>query len=91
MNDTQNYLEYGDDSYSCSSKCRNRFYKLFVPFDEFAESNLKEVQNLLTYDEKKNYFKQIVIGLNEIHSKNIIHRDLKPSNILISNARSCNR
>ena len=41
---------------------------------EYAESNLKDIQKLLTYDEKKNYFKQIVIGLNEIHSKNIIHR-----------------
>ena len=86
MNDTQNYLEYGDDSYSCSSEVSEIDFTnyLFLQM-EFAESNLKEVQNLLTYDEKKNYFKQIVIGLDEIHSKNIIHRDLKPSNILISN------
>jgi len=27
-------------------------------------------------------FKQILIGVNEAHSKNIIHRDLKPENIL---------
>ena len=90
MNDTQNYLEYGGDSYSgdsfsVSSEASDIDFTnyLFLQM-EYAESNLKDIQKLLTYNEKKNYFKQIVIGLNEIHSKNIIHRDLKPSNILIS-------
>jgi len=33
--------------------------------------------------EAKNIFRQIVAGLNYIHSKNICHRDLKPDNILL--------
>ena len=86
FNDTNNYLEYGDDSFSCSSDITDINYTnyLFLQMD-FANTNLKEIQSSLTYDEKKQYFRQIVVGLKEIHRKKIIHRDLKPSNILICN------
>ena len=50
---------------------------------EIADTNLKEIQNKLTYEEKRIIFRDIVLGLNQIHKQNIIHRDLKPSNILI--------
>ena len=33
----------------------------------------------------KYIFKQIIVGLGHIHSKNIIHRDIKLENILIDN------
>lgn len=85
-NDTNNYLEYGDESYSGSTESSETIFTnyLFVQM-EYADTNLKEIQKTLSYDEKKKYFKQIVEGLNKIHSENIIHRDLKPSNILIKN------
>ena len=87
-NDTNNYLEYGEESYSGSTESSDSIFTnyLFLQM-EFADTNLKEMQKNLTYDEKKDYFKQIVRGLNKIHSKNIIHRDLKPSNILIKDGR----
>lgn len=31
-----------------------------------------------------NYFMQIILGLEYLHSKGITHRDMKPQNILIS-------
>ena len=52
---------------------------------ELADCSLKDIQNNLDYTKKLDIFKQIVLGLDEIHSKNIIHRDLKPSNILLIN------
>ena len=81
-------MEYGEESNSLYSDISDIDYTnyLFIQM-EYAEFNLKDIQSNLTYEQKKDYFKQIVLGLNEIHSKNIIHRDLKPSNILIVNKK----
>ena len=39
------------------------------------------IQNL-SIEERKDYLKQILIGLNYTHNKWIIHRDIQLSNIL---------
>lgn len=40
-------------------------------------------QRALALEDAKLVFKQILRGLEEIHSKNIIHRDIKLENILL--------
>lgn len=45
---------------------------------------LMEDRKSLSREEVRNYFGQILNGLELIHSYHIIHRDIKPENILIS-------
>ena len=88
LTETNKYLDYSDDSFSESFSSSGSYpvndisNYLFLQM-ELASTNLKEIQNTVSYKEKRDIFKDIVLGLNEIHSNNIIHRDLKPSNILI--------
>eukprot|EP01062_Namystynia_karyoxenos_P025377 TRINITY_DN19986_c0_g1_i1.p1 TRINITY_DN19986_c0_g1~~TRINITY_DN19986_c0_g1_i1.p1 ORF type:complete len:408 (+),score=146.83 TRINITY_DN19986_c0_g1_i1:78-1226(+) len=39
----------------------------------------------LSEDLGKKYLRQMVIGLNYVHSQNVAHRDLKPENIMVKN------
>ena len=39
----------------------------------------------LTLAEAKYYLKNLVEGVNYIHSQHVVHRDLKPANLVISN------
>lgn len=47
---------------------------------------LKEKNKPLTEGEARNFFREIVKGVDYLHEHGIIHRDLKLSNILIDNS-----
>jgi [calcium/calmodulin-dependent protein kinase] kinase len=38
-----------------------------------------------TEDEARNYFIQLILGLEYLHNQKVIHRDIKPSNLLLGN------
>ncbi len=42
----------------------------------------------LEVDQARNYFRQIMFGVDHCHSFNICHRDLKPENLLLSKDKS---
>ena len=58
---------------------------------EYCESDTIEqliAQNLyLKEDEVMRLFREMMEGLNYIHSKNLIHRDLKPANIFVDSEK----
>ena len=63
---------------------------LFIQM-ELCDLNLKkwlinrDEMNNFCYEDAKEIFKQILIGMNYIHSNNLIHRDIKPANIFMYN------
>lgn len=60
------------------------FYYVFLEFCECGELfQIIIKKNRLSENEAAIYFKQILIGVQYIHSLNIAHRDLKPENILV--------
>lgn len=82
--ESHKYIEYEPDLNEEIPKISKY---LFIQM-ELADTNLKNLLPNLTLKEKQKYFKEIVLGLDEIHNQGIIHRDLKPSNILIINEKA---
>jgi serine/threonine protein kinase len=77
--------EFSDSIESINSNSDGKISNyLFIQMEK-ADYSLKDIINQIDYKKKIEIFKQIVFGLEYIHSKNIIHRDLKPANILIVN------
>ena len=75
--------EFSDSLESVNSNSDGKISNyLFIQMEK-ADYSLKDIINQIDYKKKIEIFKQIVIGLEYIHSKNVIHRDLKPANILI--------
>ena len=87
-NSNNNILTLNNSS-SLSSDLSEYDEQLFNKFIciqmELCKSNLKTylLENTLTFNDKINICKQIILGLNYIHSNNLIHRDLKLQNILV--------
>ncbi|KAI3633247.1 hypothetical protein MIR68_008785 [Amoeboaphelidium protococcarum] len=47
--------------------------------------SMEERQTPLSEDRCRQYFSQLLYGVEYLHGMNIVHRDLKPDNLLISN------
>jgi serine/threonine protein kinase len=51
---------------------------------EHFDKSLKErISSRLLVKQQKTIMRQLLLGLQELKSKNIIHRDLKPDNIMM--------
>lgn len=53
-------------------------------YDYNLSQYLKKYSSTMTYDERDEIIKSILLGLIEIHDRNLIHSDLKPANILVN-------
>ena len=53
----------------------------YVPNGELFDYILKKGR--LQEDEARKFFRQLITGINYIHSHNICHRDIKPENLLL--------
>lgn len=73
-----------------------RFLQTFLTLDDSGErisiqasegslsDYIRAHQNLLTREQIKRIFAQVVLGVEALHSKNLVHRDLKTANVLVT-------
>ena len=62
----------------------SNFFCLIYKYYEYDMNDIIYRGGLTSVNQIKFYFKQMVIGLNGLHSKRYIHQDVKTTNILIS-------
>ncbi|KAG8583604.1 hypothetical protein GDO81_008482 [Engystomops pustulosus] len=70
-----------------SSSGRHKVESLFIQMEWCANGTLESwIKKMKSVDKGKSLhiFRQIINGVEYIHSKNLIHRDLKPANILFA-------
>uniref|UniRef100_A0A0E0EG67 non-specific serine/threonine protein kinase n=1 Tax=Oryza meridionalis TaxID=40149 RepID=A0A0E0EG67_9ORYZ len=73
-----------------SDKTQHLQYKGFICNEianefEVSLKNHFSIHQTLDIDEKLEFFKEAVLGINYLHQKGFIHRDIKPSNIFLDN------
>lgn len=59
---------------------------IFEYFDDI--SDWKYLNEILSENEWKYYFYQLLLAINECHKNGIIHRDIKPHNVIIRHSES---
>ena len=61
----------------------SNYYKKSIDLRDFISNNYRKNKYILDYEVKVSIIKQLVWGLQEIHSCKVLHCDIKPENIIV--------